>query len=275
LIRVRRCLPVPGNLILSSPRHRLLSDPVLHPEPARRDSVLGVVLDQRRRESGSGLHRPADRVTSQLDHPPRDGTGPPTSSVIGLLTVLTSSTQSTGINTTLPRVNYVKAIDVWMSACLVFVFAALVEYAMVNVYARRRLAQQLGPPLALPLMPLAATAAATSTTTVSAVPPRALGSSTREVPPVTEAPSRRPRLLPGIASLLPGLDVACLEQVNCRRRSHFRRFIFHFPNCRQCFDAVGLVTGRISSGLYKFSHQPASPKVFFSGRPSGTRPNLD
>ena len=33
---------------------------------------------------------------------------------IGLLTVLTSTTQSTGANTSLPRVNYVKAIDVWM-----------------------------------------------------------------------------------------------------------------------------------------------------------------
>jgi len=34
---------------------------------------------------------------------------------IGLLTVLTSTTQSTGVNASLPRVNYVKAIDVWMS----------------------------------------------------------------------------------------------------------------------------------------------------------------
>jgi len=87
---------------------------------------------------------------------------------IGLLTVLTSTTQSTGVNASLPRVNYVKAIDVWMSACLVFVFAALVEYAMVNVYARRRLAQ-LRPPLALPLVPLATST--TTSTTVTTVPP--------------------------------------------------------------------------------------------------------
>jgi Neurotransmitter-gated ion-channel transmembrane region len=58
---------------------------------------------------------------------------------IGLLTVLTTTTQSTaGVNSTMPRVSYIKAVDVWMSTCLVFVFAALVEYAIVNVLARRR-----------------------------------------------------------------------------------------------------------------------------------------
>ena len=56
---------------------------------------------------------------------------------LGLLTVLTLTTQSTGSRDQLPRVSYVKAIDVWMSTCLVFAFASLIEFAIVNVWSRR------------------------------------------------------------------------------------------------------------------------------------------
>lgn len=55
---------------------------------------------------------------------------------LGLLTVLTMTTQSSGAKASLPRVSYVKAIDIWMSTCLLFVFAALIEFAYVNVLAR-------------------------------------------------------------------------------------------------------------------------------------------
>lgn len=56
---------------------------------------------------------------------------------LGVLTVLTITTQSAGIRASLPRVSYIKAIDVWNSACLVFVFTALLEYAYINVQTRR------------------------------------------------------------------------------------------------------------------------------------------
>ena len=57
----------------------------------------------------------------------------PARTTIGLLTVLTVTTQTTYLLQTLPSVSYVKAIDVWMVACLLFVFAAFLEYATVNV----------------------------------------------------------------------------------------------------------------------------------------------
>ncbi|KAK2160624.1 hypothetical protein LSH36_129g06003 [Paralvinella palmiformis] len=56
---------------------------------------------------------------------------------LGVLTILTTTTQSTGVRQSLPRVSYIKAIDVWMSTCLVFVFASLLEFAIVNVLSRK------------------------------------------------------------------------------------------------------------------------------------------
>ena len=57
---------------------------------------------------------------------------------LGILTVLTMTTQRSMASASLARVSYVKAIDVWMAICLGFVFCALLEYACVNVLFQKK-----------------------------------------------------------------------------------------------------------------------------------------
>ena len=66
----------------------------------------------------------------------------PARTSIGLLTVLTMTTKSSAAGASLPKVSYIKAIDVWMSTCLIFVFASLLEFAVVHVLARRYAQEQ-------------------------------------------------------------------------------------------------------------------------------------
>jgi cation transporter family protein len=119
---------------------------------------------------------------------------------IGLLTVLTLTTQSTNSRDQLPRVSYIKAIDIWMSSCLVFAFASLIEFAVVNVWSRRearnqaaksrrtelavkRNAQASGhsrlekPTVEIPLQKVNSQHASISTLTVPGQPPAGAGAS--------------------------------------------------------------------------------------------------
>ncbi|XP_075924009.1 gamma-aminobutyric acid receptor subunit beta-2-like isoform X2 [Petromyzon marinus] len=51
---------------------------------------------------------------------------------LGITTVLTMTTISTHLRETLPKIPYVKAIDIYLMGCFCFVFLALLEYALVN-----------------------------------------------------------------------------------------------------------------------------------------------
>lgn len=53
---------------------------------------------------------------------------------LGVTSLLTLATQNTQSQQSLPPVSYVKAIDVWMSSCSVFVFLSLMQFAVVNNY---------------------------------------------------------------------------------------------------------------------------------------------
>ncbi|XP_033631468.1 gamma-aminobutyric acid receptor subunit beta-3-like [Asterias rubens] len=51
---------------------------------------------------------------------------------LGITTVLTMTTISTSVRQSLPRISYIKSIDIYVVTCFGFVFAALLEYAIVN-----------------------------------------------------------------------------------------------------------------------------------------------
>ncbi|NXE41919.1 GBRG4 protein, partial [Ptilorrhoa leucosticta] len=51
---------------------------------------------------------------------------------LGITTVLTMTTLSTISRKHLPRVSYITAMDLFVSVCFIFVFAALMEYATLN-----------------------------------------------------------------------------------------------------------------------------------------------
>lgn len=80
-----------------------------------------------------------------------DRTAVPARVTLGVTTLLTMTTQTSGINAKLPPVSYSKAIDIWcggienvyfliltqFSACLAFIFSALLEFACVTYISSR------------------------------------------------------------------------------------------------------------------------------------------
>ncbi|ULT98773.1 hypothetical protein L5515_003131 [Caenorhabditis briggsae] len=61
---------------------------------------------------------------------------------LGIMTVLSMSTIGFGLRTDLPKVSHSTALDVYILSCFVFLFAAMVEYAVINyaqiVYIRKQ-----------------------------------------------------------------------------------------------------------------------------------------
>lgn len=49
----------------------------------------------------------------------------------------TLSSQAAGFSHQLPKTGYAKALDIWMSTCLAFLFGALIEFTIVNTLMRK------------------------------------------------------------------------------------------------------------------------------------------
>ncbi|VDN52976.1 unnamed protein product, partial [Dracunculus medinensis] len=60
---------------------------------------------------------------------------------LGVTTVLTMTTLITTTNNAMPKVSYIKGLDVFLNFCFIMVFASLVEYAVVS-YMNKKLAQR-------------------------------------------------------------------------------------------------------------------------------------
>lgn len=67
----------------------------------------------------------------------------PARTSLSILTILTITTQSSGLLRSMPAGSFTKAIDIWMATCLVFVFGAFIEYSIVNTLSRRQKAKSM------------------------------------------------------------------------------------------------------------------------------------
>ncbi|KAA3680720.1 uncharacterized protein DEA37_0002114 [Paragonimus westermani] len=61
---------------------------------------------------------------------------------LGLFTLLGLLTEGSSVSAKLPRVTYLKAIDVWLNVCILFVIGALVEFAIAYLVAPREAASE-------------------------------------------------------------------------------------------------------------------------------------
>lgn len=55
---------------------------------------------------------------------------------LGVTTVLTMTTLISSTNAALPKISYLKSVDVYLVSCFVMVFAAILEYAAVSYIGR-------------------------------------------------------------------------------------------------------------------------------------------
>ncbi|XP_066496328.1 gamma-aminobutyric acid receptor subunit gamma-4-like isoform X2 [Tiliqua scincoides] len=91
----------------------------------------------------------------------------PARTSLGITTVLTMTTLSTISRKHLPRVSYITAMDLFVSVCFIFVFAALMEYATLNYLAGSQKPTRHSVVVLRPRLPSSHTGLVSSYTTIN------------------------------------------------------------------------------------------------------------
>ena len=66
-----------------------------------------------------------------------DRASAPARTGLGVTTVLTMVTLMGSVNSSLPKISYMKALDIYLAVCFFMVFGALIEYACVGYTDKR------------------------------------------------------------------------------------------------------------------------------------------
>ncbi|CAG0901546.1 unnamed protein product, partial [Darwinula stevensoni] len=72
-----------------------------------------------------------------------DPNASPARVALGTSTMLTFITLSRNIGDELPKLSYLRAVEIWFFVCIAFIFLTLVEFAFANIISRRRCVQHL------------------------------------------------------------------------------------------------------------------------------------
>ena len=112
--------------------HYLPMIPGLHPFKLDCRDVLGFFLAEQGSCASKGINSQQSSTSPPLFHKQRFQWWASNQVGLGVTTVLTMTTLINSVNAALPKISYMKSIDIYLFVCFFMVFGALIEYACVG-----------------------------------------------------------------------------------------------------------------------------------------------